>query len=117
KQTPHLIGMVSPHIVLDSSLLAIPDDLLTEAFLSVSPEDGGAYLASFEEGETIRARLNPKLGASLAKHMTAENAAKTARVERAREKIAEFVKRKDAEGLISLKKINMRILGGEQGVV
>ena len=109
KSRPELIEAVSPRIFLDAALTYLPDDILTEAFLSLSPKVAAAYLDGLEGKKELLGRLKPRLAEAIGRYLNTGKPDKLLAGE-ARERIAAFVKEKDAQGAIDLAKINAQVV-------
>ncbi len=110
ENAPQLVSAIVPSIFLDDSLPLLPDPVLTEAFLTPTPQEAGHYLATFAWGDTVMRRLNPRLQEAIAPHqrprLVNPNLAALAR-----NKIADFVRDQDRRGQIDLRKINNVVIG------
>jgi hypothetical protein len=109
RSRPELIEAVSPRIFLDAALRFLPDDVLTEAFLSLNPRSAAAYLDGVDDRKDVLARLKPRLAESIGRYLNAGKPDKLLAGE-ARAQIAAFVKEKDAQGAIDLAKINAQVV-------
>lgn len=109
KSRPELIEAVSPRIFLDAALKFVPDDFLTEAFLTLSPRAAAAYLDGIEEKKDILGRMKPRLAESISRYLNSAKPDKLLAGE-ARAQIAAYVKEKDAQGAIDLAKINAQVV-------
>jgi flagellar motor switch protein FliG len=110
KESPGVLTSLAPVIFLDDSLPMLGDDILTEAFLSLSPQESGNYLASFEWGLKVLKRLNPRLQDAITPYYSPK-AVNTNYVQAARKKMATFVKSQDQRGVIDLRTLNSTLIG------
>ena len=112
KDDPTVLHSLAPVIFLDDSLQFVPDDVLTETFLSLPPNEAGNYLASFTWGPKLIKRLNPRVQDAIAPYVNSR-AINQNLVQAARKKIATFIKAQDQKGTIDLRTINSNIISGK----
>lgn len=105
KDQPHALHSVGAKMFLDASLAKLPEDILTEAFLLVTPKAAAAYLDSLDGQVDVFRRLKPKLQEVIKPFMGAAMLDRN-QVKEARQVIAQFVKDKDRQGVIDLATIN-----------
>lgn len=108
KDQPHALNSVGAKMFLDASLVKLPEDLLTEAFLLVTPKAAAAYLDSLDGQVDVLQRLKPRLQEVIRPFMGAALLDRN-QVKEARQVIAQFVKDKDRQGVIDLAKINHKL--------
>ncbi len=105
RDQPHALNGVGAKMFLDASLAKLPEDLLTEAFLLVTPKAAAAYLDSLDGQVDVLRRLKPRLQEVIKPFMGAALLDRN-QVKEARQAISQFVKDKDRQGVIDLAKIN-----------
>jgi len=110
KDSPAVLSSLAPVIFLDDSLPLMPDEVLTEAFLTLAPQEAGHYLASFEWSSKLIKRLNPRLQDSIMPYYSPKSVNPNL-VQSARKKMANFIKVQDQRGVIDLKTLNTSIIG------
>jgi len=108
KTRPKFLATMAPEMFLDESLLYVPEDVLTEAFMRVSPAEGASYLLSFTDGRKVSDRLKPKLRDAIKKTSIYEPNPDLAG--RTRETIAAFIKAKHNSGALDLRRINENLI-------
>jgi hypothetical protein len=105
KDQPQVLNVVATRIFLDASLAKLPDDILTEAFLLVTPKAAAAYIDSLEGQVEVLQRLKPRLQDAIKQFMGSPLLDRSL-VKEARQTISQFIKDKDKQGTIDLGKIN-----------
>jgi hypothetical protein len=109
KEQPQALASVGSRMFLDVSLAVVPENLLTEAFLLISPKAAANYIDSLEGQVSIFKRLNPRLQEAIKPHrgmQTLDNGL----IQDARQAISQYFKEKDREGVIDLGRINSSLL-------
>ena len=104
------MAQIAPAIFLDDSMPHLSSEMITEAFLTVSPKEASAYLAHYSWGGEILGKMNPRLRANIEGQHVVE-AQSPALIQGARRKIAEFIRDKDRQGVINLRQINAKVIG------
>lgn len=113
KDNPNFLQSVAPNVFLDDALPLLADDILTEALLTISPQEAGAYLAGFGWGGGVLKRISPRLQDTIKPYMSNNGAGNPVTVSSARKKIAEFVKEQDHMGKIDLRSLNVQLIVGQ----
>jgi hypothetical protein len=105
KNQSTVLSSMTPRIFLDASLSKIPDDILNEVMLQISPKAAAAYIHSLPSDIEIMSRLKPRVQESIKRFIGQETLDVTL-VKEARQAIAQYIKDRDAAGEIDLGKIN-----------
>lgn len=105
KTQPKVLSSMAPRIFLDASLNKIPDEILTEAFLQVSPRAAAAYIDSLSGEVEIMSRLKPRLQEAIRRY-SGQDLLDLALIKEARQIIAQYIKERDVAGSIDLGEIN-----------
>ncbi len=113
KDNPNFLQSVAPNVFLDDALPMLADDILTEALLTISPQEAGAYLGGFNWGSGVLKRISPRLQDTIKPYMSNSGGSNQATVSSARKKIAEFVKEQDHMGKIDLRSLNVQLISGQ----
>jgi len=113
KDNPNFLQSVAPNVFLDDALPLLADDILTEALLTITPQEAGAYLAGFNWGSGVLKRISPRLQDTIKPYMSSSGLSNPITVASARKKIAEFVKEQDHLGKIDLRSINVQLIVGQ----
>jgi flagellar motor switch protein FliG len=113
KDNPNFLQSVAPNVFLDDALPLLADDVLTEALLTISPQEAGAYLGGFNWGVGVLKRISPRLQDTIKPYMSSNSAGNPVTVSSARKKIAEFVKEQDHLGKIDLRSLNVQLIVGQ----
>lgn len=108
RDKPGLMESLLPGIFLDETLLFVSPEVLTEAFLEIHPQEAAMYLAQFDGGKKVLERLNPRISNNMKKFLNIEKDDDT--IMRVRNKIADFIRKKDGEGLVDLKSITLSLI-------
>ena len=113
KDNPNFLQSVAPNVFLDDALPMLADDILTEALLTISPQEAGAYLGGFNWGTGVLKRISPRLQDTIKPYMSNSGGSNQVTVSSARKKIAEFVKEQDHMGKIDLRSLNVQLISGQ----
>jgi hypothetical protein len=101
---------ISSQLFFDDSLPLFPDTVLTELFLSITPEEAASYLSSHSWGSEILGRLNPKIAQGIKSRWSGVPNAGNRVSSQTREKISRFVKTLHAKGTIHLGRLNLTLM-------
>lgn len=113
QSVPGVFSSGSLPIFLDDALPHLPVEMVTEALLSVSPEEAGQYLAPYDWSGGLLDRLSPRLSEAIRQSMKRRAELSPELGDTARVKIAAFVKKAHLNGQIDLASINSKLLRGE----
>jgi flagellar motor switch protein FliG len=113
KDNPNFLQSVAPNVFLDDALPMLADDILTEALLTISPQEAGAYLGGFNWGTGVLKRISPRLQDTIKPYMSNSGGSNQVTISSARKKIAEFVKEQDHMGKIDLRSLNVQLISGQ----
>jgi hypothetical protein len=114
KSNPSFVSSLTPTVFMDDSLPLFADEVLTEIFLSISPQEAADYLSTFAWGNDLILRLNPRIGDSIRKIINFHMPNASGLATHARKKISDFVKRQDSAGKLDLRSINLKVIGGSE---
>ncbi len=109
KSQPAVLSAMAPRMFLDASLAKIPDEVLTEAFLQVTPKAAAAYIDSLAGEIEVMSRLKPRLQEAIKRYI-GQDLVDLGLVKEARSTISQYIKDRDAAGVIDLGKINASLL-------
>ncbi len=109
-QDPNIVNYLAGHIFLDESIRMLPNPILTDTFLALTPEESAAYLGQFIWGSEILQQLNPRLKEHIQEFQTPQILQDQSLVDRAKRKIKVFLQNKNRFQHLNLKEINEKIL-------
>jgi flagellar motor switch protein FliG len=117
-ESPSLFERVTSEVLLDRALIYAPENVLNELFLSLSPEEGAAYLQEQPDREKLLAKLKAPLSASISRRFAMNgfdfDEKENPLCQQARTKVNEVMREKSARGEISLKRINESFIKSAQ---
>jgi len=116
KEQPALYDKVISETIFDRALVKLPESVLNDLFLGMSPEDGAAYLDQHPDRAAILAKLKGPLATAILNRSRITGAPiglaldfvekESPQVVEARQKINETIRMKSARGEVNLRSLN-----------
>lgn len=113
KDNPTFMASLAPTMFLADTLPLLSAEVLTEAFLTVTPEEAGQFLASFRWSQQVLDKINPRLAEGIRRNIPMVPPEDSRLARAAHEKIGGFVKKLHAQGTIDLRTLNARLMEGD----